>query len=247
LNTRYLIEVSYDGSRYNGWQKQPCQPTIQGEIEKALSTFFRVDINIMGSGRTDTGVHAKQQFAHFDLNQSIIFSKSEVLRSLRGLLPSDILVSAINKTSAEFHARFDAIARQYQYRVVRNFDVFQNRYSWIVQSEIDSNKMQEASRLIVGEKDFGTFSKSNPDVNHTRCFVENSNWVIKDEEEHIFTIKANRFLHHMVRSLVGTMIEVGKGNVSINEFDDMLKNPNRSKCKFTAPPHALFLDRVYYR
>jgi tRNA pseudouridine38-40 synthase len=246
LNTRYVIEIGYDGSQYNGWQKQPGQPTIQGEIENALTTIFRQPISIMGSGRTDTGVHAKQQFAHFDLNSFPAFKKEDIIRSLRGLLPHDILVKDIQQMKPEFHARFDALARQYRYQISQEHNVFQDKYSWVVHSPMNKSHLDEAATLLTGELDFGTFSKNNPDVNHTRCIIEYCKWVSSDDNQIIFTIKANRFLHHMVRSLVGTMVEIGKGNLTILEFNDMLNEPNRTKCKFTAPPHALFLDRVYY-
>lgn len=247
MTSRYIIEISYDGSAYNGWQKQPGQKTVQGEIEKALSTIFRDSVNIMGAGRTDAGVHAKQQFAHFDLAEIVEVPKTDVLRSLRGLLPQDIFVSDIIKTTPDFHVRFDAIAREYEYRIAGKHDVFYNRYTWVVQSKLELSKMVEVANLILGEHDFATFSKNNPDVNHTRCLVENCKWSTNIDNGYIFTIKANRFLHHMVRSLVGTMVEIGKEKISISEFEGMLISPDRSNCKFTAPPQALFLTRVYYK
>lgn len=246
MNARFVIEIAYDGSQYNGWQKQAGQPTIQGEIEKALATIFRQPISIMGSGRTDTGVHAKQQFAHFDLKNFSSINNDDVTRSLRGLLPNDIIIKQIQQTSPEFHARFDAKARQYQYQVSQEYNVFQDKYCWVVLIPLNISHMDEAAKMLNGEIDFETFSKNNPDVNHTKCLIEFCNWKLSDNGQLILSIKANRFLHHMVRSLVGTMVEIGKGKLSIQEFNDMLKIPNRSKCKFTAPPHALFLERVFY-
>jgi tRNA pseudouridine38-40 synthase len=246
LNSRYLIEVSYDGTDYNGWQKQPGQPTIQGEIEKALTILFRQPIVIMGSGRTDAGVHAKQQFAHFDVLDDIKSAKSDVLRSLRGLLPKDIMVKDILPKDPEFHARFDAISRQYIYQIAQSSNVFQNKYTWIVHTELDTSKINEAISLLKGELDFGTFSKNNPEVIHTKCTILDCTFEKEDESIYLFRIMANRFLHHMVRSLVGTLVEIGKNNVSISDFEDMLMNPDRSKSKFTAPPHALFLEKVFY-
>ena len=246
MTSRYLIELSYDGSKYNGWQKQPGQPTVQGELEQALSTIFRQEITIMGSGRTDAGVHAEQQFAHFNLEPGGKVQPHLVLHSLRGLLPNDIYVINIKSVPQEYHARFDAISRQYRYQFSTKHNVFQNRYNWVKTGDFDALIVQKCAVLLIGEHDFGSFCKFNPDVNHTRCHVYSSTFDIINEHTFHYRIHANRFLHHMVRSIVGNIVEVGLNRKSFAEFVDLLVNPDRSNSKVSAPAHALFLEKVLY-
>lgn len=246
MNTRYLIELSYDGSRYNGWQKQPGQQTIQGQIEHALSVVLRREIIIMGSGRTDTGVHAEQQFAHFDIEHDEPLHFPSILHSLRGLIPHDIFVNDIRPVSSEFHARFDAISRQYRYQLSTRHNVFQDRYHWVKPGDLNAKIVQNCAHYINGEHDFGSFCKFNPDVNHTRCNVFSSTFDIIDEHTYHYRIHANRFLHNMVRSIVGNLVEVGLGRKTFSEFETMLNNPDRNSFRVSAPAHALFLEKVFY-
>ncbi len=243
---RYRIDLSYDGSRYCGWQKQPKDITIQGELEKALSILFRSEIEIMGSGRTDTGVHAEHQVAHFDAPANENFETSRFLHSLRGLLNHDILVTQIKPVMPEFHARFDAESRQYRYQVSSEFNVFRERYTWVVNDMDQVHKMIDTAALFIGEHDFTSFCKQNPDVNHNRCLVYESAVHQFSENEWHYRIRANRFLHHMVRSIVSALVLVGRGKANPAEIQSWLSNPDKSNFSVKAPAHALFLEKVLY-
>lgn len=246
MKVRYVIEVAYDGSNYHGWQKQSDDRTIQGEIEKALSIIFRENVEIMGSGRTDAGVHAEQQYAHFDLPASVKVDSHATLHSLRGIVPHDILVKSIKAVNPDFHARFDAKSRQYRYQIGLKNDVFTDRYTWIVRNNLNIELMQNAVALLTGELDFAAFSKFNPDVLNTRCKIDFCKLEIVSGERLFFYVKANRFLHHMVRQLAGTLVEIGRERISIEEFRDMFESPGHGRYTVSAPAHALFLEIVEY-
>ncbi len=244
---RYLLEVSYDGSAYAGWQKQPGQVTIQGSIDDALTLIFRQDVATMGSGRTDTGVHAIQQFAHFDLPNDIVVDAKRVLHSLRGILPHDILVKDIRSVSDTFHARFDAVSRSYLYYFGTRPDVFTDRYTWVILESLNIDVMKSLCPVFVGKHDFTTFGKHNPDLNNAVCDVFNCGIKEAGDGRYAFHIEANRFLHHMVRSLVGTLVQAGTGKLSLEEIEDMIQFPERLKCKVSAPSKGLFLSTVRYQ
>lgn len=242
---RYLLEIEYDGTQYFGWQKQPDKPTIQGEIEKALNTIFRSDVNIVAAGRTDTGVHALQQFAHFDLNDGQTFEASQLLHSLRGLIPHDINVKSVVPVSSEFHARFDAISRSYIYKISNKYSVF-DTYSWFIRENLDVKIMNEAALLLIGVNDFSSFCKKNKDVNHYRCEVMESELKEYADGKMEYFIKANRFLHHMVRSIVGNLVDVGRGKMHLSEFEKKIHEPDRENGGYTAPAQGLFLAKIDY-
>lgn len=246
MNQRFLIDLSYDGSQYCGWQKQPNETTIQGELEKALSILFKSDIEIMGSGRTDSGVHAEHQVAHFDAPYTPDLDASRLLHSLRGLLNHDILVSAIKPVNPEFHARFDALSRQYRYQISTDFNVFRDRYTWVVKDLEEIEEMNHTASLFTGEHDFSSFCKQNPDVNHNRCVIIESKLIQYSQTEWHYHIRANRFLHHMVRSIVSAIVLVGRGKVDSSEVLNWLNHPDKSNFSVKAPSHALFLEKVLY-
>lgn len=242
---RFVLEIMYDGTNYAGWQKQPNTKTVQSEIESALQIILREPISIMGSGRTDAGVHAQQQFAHFDANATIP-DVHKFLRSLRGLLPRDIFVMNIREANDEFHVRFDAKFRQYRYQFSNYDDVFSEKYTWVILKELDILAMKECAQLLHGTHDFASFSKFNAEVANTRCEILASEIVMIDEGRWHYRIRANRFLHHMVRSLVGGMIQVGTGKIVLQEFERRLNEPDNANFSFVAPAKALFLEEVVY-
>lgn len=246
MTQRYRIDLSYDGSRYHGWQKQLNALTVQGELESALSIIFREPIEIMGSGRTDTGVHAEQQVAHFDVLHSQIVDEYKLLHSLKGLLKHDILVSSINPVTQDFHARFDALSRQYRYQISSRNDVFRDRYTWVVHDMNNFESMIDCVNEFIGTHDFSSFCKQNPDVNHNRCDILESTLTQFTETEWHYTIKANRFLHHMVRSIVSALVLVGRNKLSLEDVLKWIHYPDKSNFTVLAPAHALFLEKVLY-
>lgn len=246
MTQRYRIDLSYDGTRYCGWQKQPNDITVQGELEKALSILFKTDIEIMGSGRTDSGVHAEHQVAHFDAPSAQDYDEFRVLHSLRGLVNHDILVTAIQPVHPEFHARFDALSRQYRYQLSTDFNVFRDRFTWVVRDLQHFEEMTQTASIFIGEHDFSSFCKQNPDVNHNRCEVFESKLIRYSLNEWHYHIRANRFLHHMVRSIVSAIVLVGRGKVNSSDVLHWLNHPDKSNFSVKAPSHTLFLEKVLY-
>lgn len=240
---RYFIELSYNGSAYHGWQNQPNAISVQEVLEEALSTLLKEKIDIVGAGRTDAGVHAEQMFVHLDT--SIAFSLDEIKYKLNSLLPKDIAVQDIFKVNNEAHARFDAISREYKYRISLHKNVFAFNDSYYFKQELDVDKMNEASKILFEHEDFKCFSRSNTDVKTYNCNIMNAEWVLK-KGELIFTIKADRFLRNMVRAIVGTMINIGVGKTSIAQFHDIIKSKDRSQAGASVPGHALYLTKIEY-
>ncbi|ULC58819.1 tRNA pseudouridine(38-40) synthase TruA [Flaviramulus sp. BrNp1-15] len=240
---RYFIELSYNGSAYHGWQNQPNAISVQEVIEKALSTLLAEEINIMGAGRTDAGVHAKQMFAHFDTD--VVFDEKKIIYKLNSFLPKDIAIHDVFKVKAEAHTRFDALSRTYLYRVTLKKNVFSFENTYYVKQSLDVDKMNEASKILFGYKDFQCFSKSNTDVKTYNCDIMNAEWFFVNDELH-FVIKANRFLRNMVRAIVGTMINIGIGKLSIEDLHTIIQSKNRSEAGFSVPAHGLYLTHIEY-
>jgi len=243
---RYFIKLAYDGTNYHGWQSQENANTVQSELEKALSTILSNKIEITGAGRTDTGVHAREYFAHFDLNEP--FDKSgldNLLYRLNAILSEDISIFFIFPVRNETHARFSAVSRTYKYYISRKKNPFFNKYSWNVFGELDIKKMNDASKVLFEYIDFTSFSKLHTDVKTNNCKIMQAEW---NEENNmiVFTLKADRFLRNMVRAIVGTIIDVGKGKVSIDEFKNIIESKNRSEAGYSVPAKGLFLDKVEY-
>jgi tRNA pseudouridine38-40 synthase len=246
LKQRYRLDLSYDGSRYHGWQKQPNATTIQEKIENALSIVFQVPIEVVGSGRTDAGVHAEQQVAHFDLVDQHDVNSKKVLHSLRGLLPRDIMVYELELVSPDFHARFDAIQRYYRYQLSRKPNVFTDRYTWLVPDFYDVEAATKTVSIFLGEHDFSAFCKHNSDINNNRCKVSACELVQVNVDSWNVNISANRFLHHMVRSIVSAIVDVGRGKMNPLEVAKRLEELDRTSFSVKAPAHALFLEKVVY-
>lgn len=240
---RYFLELSYKGSPFHGWQVQQNAFTIQECLEKALSTYFRRSIVVMGSGRTDTGVHAQQQVCHFDLQD---FELGEnFLKAINAILPKEIAILAIRKVIPEAHARFNAIRRSYFYRITFSKNPFLQDLSWQLFQQPDVNAMNEAAKILLEYEDFECFSKVNTEVKHFRCTIYAAYWELK-EEQLLFHITANRFLRGMVRSIVGTLLEVGKGHRPVEDLHQIIVSKDRNQAGKAAPAKGLFLSQIEY-
>ena len=240
-NIKLILE--YDGSRFYGWQYQPKLRTVQGEVERALETFLREKIGVKVAGRTDAGVHAYGQVINF--NTAVEVNPEKLPRSLNGILSRDVVVKRAEVVPDEFHARFDAVSRQYVY-VLSRYPVAVGRgYAYFVKFPIDLEKVREASKHLEGEHNFRAFCHSGTEDPHYLCRVESIRWKNFDERI-ILRIRANRFLRNMVRVIVGTMINVGRGTLQPENVLEILKNQKRVIEAVTAPPHGLFLEKVFY-
>ncbi len=240
---RYFIELSYNGKAYHGWQNQPNAISVQEVLEKTLSILLKEKVNIVGAGRTDTGVHAKQMFAHFDIE--VAFSLEELKHKLNSFLPKDIAIQDIFSVNEESHARFDAISREYKYRISLSKNVFSFNDTYYFKQELDVVKMNEAAKILFEYQDFKCFSRSNTDVKTYNCNIMEAKWVFENDEL-VFTIKANRFLRNMVRAIVGTMITIGTGKIEVSYLHDIIKSKDRFLAGASVPGHALYLTKIEY-
>ncbi len=240
---RYFIELAYDGKNYHGWQIQNNAYTVQEALEKGLSTLLKSPIGIMGSGRTDTGVHATQQFAHFD--SPIVLEKSEFLKKINGILPPEIAIYDLRAVKPDAHARFDAISRSYIYKITLSKSPFFKDSHWLFYKALDIEKLNEASAILMEYSDFESFSKVHTDVNTFLCQLFEAKWE-QNGQELLFNISANRFLRGMVRAIVGTLVEVGTGKLSTQDFRRIIESKNRKEAKAAAPAQGLYLCRVSY-
>ena len=239
---RFFIELSYKGTSYHGWQEQPNANSVQGEINKALTVILNANIQVMGAGRTDAGVHAKQIFAHFDCD--IAFEIKDLMFKLNRFLPSDIVIHDIFQVKEDTNCRFDAISRTYQYHILQNKDPF-NKTAFLLQKRLDIEAMNEACQYIIGKQDFTSFSKVNTQTFTNNCNVIAAKWEVLDNEI-VFTITADRFLRNMVRAIVGTLIDVGIGKIAANDIAKIIAANDRCKSGVSVPAHALFLIEVKY-
>lgn len=243
----FKLTVQYDGSLYHGWQRQPGYPTIQGEIERILELVARHPVHVEGSGRTDAGVHALAQTASFSLRTRL--SGEDFQRALNGLLPSDIVISDCVRMEHGFHARFDAVGKTYQYRILNRpvSDAFKGRYAWFIKRDLDLACMQEASAHLVGEHDFKSFEGVGSPRKHTVRRVSRLT-VTRDDQGHVIVeITANGFLQYMVRNIVGTLVDVGSLRKTADQVRTILAAKDRRCAGPTAPPNGLFLKEVCYR
>ena len=242
---RYFIHLAYNGANYNGWQTQPGLPTVQETLEKALSTLLRQPIAVVGCGRTDTGVHASDFYAHFCVNEELGMKCQELVFKLNSFLPADIAIFDIFPVADNAHARFDATARTYQYHVSdRRLPFRQGQYCRIY-FKPDIDKMNEAARALMEYDDFTSFAKLHTQVKTNICHLSEAHW---DEmgEEWIYTIKSNRFLRNMVRSVTGTLLDVGRGKLSIEGFREIVEKKDRCAAGVSMPACGLFLAKVEY-
>ncbi len=241
---RYFIQLSYDGTAYHGWQVQPNARTVQQELETALSTIAREKVEVVGAGRTDTGVHASNYIAHFDsVNEN--FDREQMVYRLNCLLPFDIAIQRIVKVGAEAHARFDATYREYKYFIVKRKEPFSRHYAEKETRRLDLPRMNEAAALLFHYTDFTSFSRLGSDVKTNNCIIYKASW--SDEgDQLVFTIRADRFLRNMVRAIVGTLLEVGLGKMSVEEFRKVIELHDRGAAGASASAKGLFLVDIGY-
>lgn len=240
---RYFIEIAFNGKNYHGWQIQPDSASVQQTLEEALSTLLRKKIDIVGAGRTDAGVHAKQLFAHFDFAEAI--DSSELCYKLNSFLPKDIAVKNIIPVKEDAHARFDALSRTYEYHISLQKNPFATDFSYQLHHVPDVEKMSEAAKILFSYNDFQCFSKSKTDVKTYHCIITFAAWELTSHKL-VFTITADRFLRNMVRAIVGTLLEIGLGKLEVNDLHEIIKSKNRSKAGPSAPAEGLYLTRVAY-
>ena len=241
---RRFIQLSYDGAAYHGWQKQPNARSVQQTLQEALSTLLQTDIEVVGAGRTDAGVSARMMVAHFETDKAC--DNEQLVYKLNKLLPHDIAVQRIWEVSDEMHARFSATSRTYHYYIHTRKDPFARQYSWLVTFPLDFARMNEAASRLPDFDDFTSFSKVNTDTKTNLCNVTEAHWTQEGENTWRFTITANRFLRNMVRAIVGTLIEVGRGRMTVDEFCQVIEQRNRCSAGDSVPGHALFLVDVSY-
>ncbi|NTW24649.1 MAG: tRNA pseudouridine(38-40) synthase TruA [Lentimicrobium sp.] len=243
---RYFIQLAYNGSGFHGWQIQPNAHTVQAEIQQALSLIAAASIELTGAGRTDTGVHARQFFAHFDREN--LMDTAELFQlayKLNRFLPSSILINEIFRVQPDIHARFSAITRTYRYYISRQKDPFSNSLSWIYTTDLDVDVMQQAAEIIKEYTDFTCFSKTRTQTKTNDCAIFESYFEQKGPLL-IYHVKANRFLRNMVRAIVGTLQEVGKGNIGIEDFRMIIEKGTRSDAGMSVPACGLFLEEIEY-
>lgn len=241
---RYFIYLSYDGAAYHGWQVQPNAVTVQQCLEEALTTLLRVPTQVVGAGRTDAGVNAALMVAHVDFASSV--DVPHLVYKLNRILPPDIAVKTLRRVKDDAHARFDAISRKYHYRVVTCKSPFVRRYACRVQPDIDFALMNRAAEILYEYTDFTSFSKLHTDVKTNNCRVMRAVWSRVGENEWLFEIKADRFLRNMVRAIVGTLLQVGRGKLSLEGFRAIIENKERGEAGDSAVGEALFLVDVEY-
>ncbi len=234
--------MSYDGSAFHGFQAQPNAITIEGTIESAMSTYFRESIDISGSSRTDRGVHARQNTAHFDIERKIT---EKDLYHINSILPDGIVILKITEAEADFHARFDAQYRIYDYYIHNFKDPIRRSYSYFFPYRLEVDLLHLTADLILQYEDFSSFSKKNTDVFHYICHVQKSEWHIANHVLH-YQVKSNRFLRGMVRGLVASQLAVARNHMGLSDFVSLLEKPEISRANFSSPAHGLFLTEVGY-
>jgi tRNA pseudouridine38-40 synthase len=240
---RYFIKLAYNGTQYHGWQYQPNAASVQETMNKAFSTILNSEISLMGAGRTDTGVHAKEMYAHFDFETPL--NIQSLIHKLNSFLPKDIVIYDILPVSNEAHTRFDATKRTYEYHINTFKDAFLQEQSWYFHQKLDLDLMNKAAKYLLKHTDFQCFSKVNTDVNTFDCTIFEAYWK-QENDRLVFTISANRFLRNMVRSIVGTLINIGLHKITLDDFETIIKNKNRDKAGFSVPAHGLYLTKIEY-
>ncbi len=239
---RYFLELEYFGKAYHGWQRQPNALSVQEVVEQSLSTLLQKKVEIIGAGRTDSGVHARQIFAHFnteaELDEGFIFRTNS-------LLPQDIAAKGLFKVTPEAHARFDAVSRSYEYHIVTRKDVFSTDTAYHIYKELNIEKMNRAAEILLDYTNFKCFSRSRTDVFTYNCSIKRAEWE-QQEDRLVFHISADRFLRNMVRAIVGTLLQIGLGKMEVEEMHRIIKSEDRSNAGASVPAHGLYLTRIIY-
>jgi len=240
---RYFFEIGYKGTRYHGWQSQKNAIGVQAVVEEKLHKLFRREINIVASGRTDTGVHCVKQYFHIDIDKEL--NCPDTLQRLNSFLPNDIAIHSIKRVKDEAHARYMATERTYEYRITKMKNPFTHEFAYYFFRPLDVITMNRAAALLIGAHDFQSFSKVKTDVNHFICDIKKAEWNEKGGLL-VFTISANRFLRGMVRAIVGSLIDVGIGKTSLKSFQKIITSKDRRQAGMNVPPEGLFLVNVKY-
>ncbi|MCM1355931.1 MAG: tRNA pseudouridine(38-40) synthase TruA [Staphylococcus sp.] len=243
--TRYFMRLAYRGAPFHGWQCQPGEVTVQSVIEDALSTVMRRGMKIVGAGRTDTGVNARMMVAHFDLEEPLD-QPSGLVRKLNAIVGKDIAIEEIYEVEPDKHARFDATSRTYHYYAVTRKSPFFYPLSWKAPENLDFAKMNEAAALLLSTSDFTSFAKLHTDAKTNICRVTRAEWQPLGDGAWVFVITADRFLRNMVRAVVGTLVDVGRGKMTVGEFAEVIVRRDRCAAGTSMPGHALYLWEVTY-
>ncbi|MGM9841668.1 MAG: tRNA pseudouridine(38-40) synthase TruA [Candidatus Limisoma sp.] len=241
---RYFLHLAYNGADYHGWQSQPNAVTVQETVEKALSKVLRRQVAIVGAGRTDTGVNARSMYAHFDVDDEIADPR-RLIAALNSLVGRDIAVYGIRRVADDAHARFDAVARTYKYFITTRKSPFDYHFAWNPPYRLDVDAMNAAAARLADYIDFTSFSKLHTDVATNNCRIYEAQWTVEGDSL-TFTIKADRFLRNMVRAIVGTLVDVGRGKTSVDEFCRIIERKDRCAAGASVPGNALFLWQVDY-
>jgi tRNA pseudouridine38-40 synthase len=244
---RYFIRFAYDGTAFHGSQRQPNGITVQETMEQALAMIFREDIPLTFAGRTDAGVHAREMYAHMDIDEEAMRREGErLVFRLNGILPDSIAIFDIYPVTDEAHARFSATRRTYEYHVIDHKDPFLFTQATRIRPGLDYAVMNEAAQLLIGKQDFASFCRSNTDVKTTICDLSYAHWDVLENGHAVFTISADRFLRNMVRAVVGTLFEVGRGKMTKEQFAEVITQHNRSAAGESAPAQGLYLTQIQY-
>ena len=240
---RYFIELSYFGKAYHGWQKQPNATSVQEVLENNLSKLLNTEIQVVGAGRTDAGVHAKQLFAHLDVEDN--FDTQETAYRLNCMLPKDIAIKEIFKVKPDAHARFDALNRTYEYHLIQKKNVFLCDNAYLLKQELEVEAMNRAAQILKTYTNFKCFSRSRTDVKTYNCEIVKAGWQY-EAEKFVFYITADRFLRNMVRAVVGTLLEIGTGKLKPEAMHEIIKSQDRAQAGASVPAHGLYLTRIEY-
>lgn len=243
---RYFAELSYKGTAYCGWQRQPNARSVEQTIEEALSTLLREEIDVVGAGRTDTGVHAAFYVAHFDTSRPIS-NPEDFVYHLNSLLPEDVAFRRIYEVADDAHARFDATEREYRYYIQTRKDPFTKATTWQHTAPLDMAAMNEAAKVLLATEDFTTFAKLGSNNTNNICHIYRAEWVEIECGMMVFIFRANRFLRNMVRAVVGTLVDVGRGKISVEQFREIVASRDLSRSSSSAPASGLFLTDVKYK
>jgi len=239
----FKLVIEYDGTDFVGWQVQPNGRSVQGVLQAALAQLTGSNVSVIGAGRTDAGVHARGQVAHIRVETAL--DAEAILHGLNSLLPEDVVVHDVVQVDNTFHARYSARERTYRYIIVRHRTAIDRRIAWYVKYRLNVELMQKAASMILGVHDFRSFAAAKTETKNFHCTVTYSEW-IEVEDKLVYEIRSNRFLHGMVRALVGTMVDIGRGHIALEEFPRILESRNRSRAGISAPAHGLVLESVRY-
>jgi tRNA pseudouridine38-40 synthase len=244
---RYFLRFAYDGTAFHGSQRQPNGVTVQETMEQALALIFREEVQLTFAGRTDAGVHAHEMYAHFDIGDEEMRREGEKLVfRLNGILPDSIAIFDIYPVKENAHARFDAVRRTYEYHIIDHKDPFLCKQATRVRPGLDFAAMNESAKLLIGKQDFASFCRTNTDVKTTICDLKQAEWKELDNGHAVFTISADRFLRNMVRAVVGTLFEIGRGKMTKEQFAEVITQHNRCAAGDSAPAEGLFLTHIEY-